>query len=81
MGGKLIDKWRSFGWKSTEVDGNSINKLYKKLKQNKHNNKPTAIIANTIKGKGINFMEDDNNWHYRIPNISELEIIKKILNQ
>ncbi len=81
MGGKLIDKWRSFGWKSTEVDGNSINKLYKKLKQNKHNNKPTAIIANTVKGKGINFMEDDNNWHYRIPNISELEIIKKILNQ
>ena len=81
MGGKLINKWKSFGWKSTEVDGNNINELCKKLKQNKHNNKPTAIIANTIKGKGIDFMEDDNNWHYRIPNIKELEVIKGILKQ
>ena len=81
MGGKLINKWKSFGWKSTEVNGNNINELCKKLKQNKHNNKPTAIIANTIKGKGIDFMEDDNNWHYRIPNIKELEVIKGILKQ
>ena len=81
MGGKLIDKWKSFGWKGTEVDGNNINELCKKLKQNKYNNRPTAIIANTIKGKGIDFMEDDNNWHYRIPNIKELGVIKGILKQ
>ena len=34
---------------------------------------PSAIIAHTIKGKGVSFMEDDNNWHYRIPNADELQ--------
>ena len=36
--------------------------------------KPSIIIANTIKGKGVSFMEDDNNWHYRIPNQEELNL-------
>ena len=36
--------------------------------------KPSIIIAHTIKGKGISFMEDDNNWHYRMPNQEELEL-------
>ena len=40
---------------------------------------PTAIIANTIKGKGVSFMEDDNNWHYRIPTIEEVMKAKKEL--
>jgi transketolase len=35
--------------------------------------KPTAIIAHTVKGRGISFMEDDNNWHYRIPSEAEVE--------
>ena len=35
---------------------------------------PTALILNTIKGKGVSFMEDDNNWHYRIPNKEEVEL-------
>jgi transketolase len=35
-------------------------------------NKPTAIIAHTVKGKGVSFMEDDNNWHYRIPTAEEV---------
>ena len=34
--------------------------------------KPLAIIAHTVKGKGVSFMEDDNNWHYRIPNAEEV---------
>ena len=34
--------------------------------------KPIAVIANTVKGKGVSFMEDDNNWHYRIPNSDEV---------
>ena len=41
--------------------------------------KPVAVIAHTIKGKGISFMEDDNNWHYRIPNIDEVKEAKKEL--
>jgi transketolase len=53
-----------------------IKKAFLKAKKSK---KPFVIIANTVKGKGIKFMEDDNNWHYRIPNLSEIKIIKKIL--
>ena len=47
----------------------------------KNSKKPTALIANTIKGKGIPFMEDDNNWHYRVPNEEELKFIQKHLKQ
>ena len=35
--------------------------------------KPVALIANTVKGKGVSFMEDDNNWHYRAPTAEELD--------
>ena len=52
---------------------------FKKYLKKKKNNKPTAIIANTIKGKGISFMEDDNNWHYRIPTKNEVLKSKKEL--
>ena len=41
--------------------------------------RPTAIIAHTIKGKGISFMEDNNNWHYRIPNEEEVGIAARDL--
>ena len=41
--------------------------------------KPTIIIANTIKGKGVSFMENDNNWHYRIPSNEEVKLAKKEL--
>ena len=44
------------------------------------NGRPNVIIANTIKGKGISFMEDDNNWHYRTPNLEELDLAIKELN-
>ena len=43
------------------------------------NNKPNCIVANTIKGRGVSFMEDDNNWHYRIPTIDEVKKAKKEL--
>jgi transketolase len=41
--------------------------------------KPIAIIAHTVKGKGVSFMEDDNNWHYRIPTADEVVASKKEL--
>jgi transketolase len=43
------------------------------------NNKPTAIIAHTIKGKGVSFMEDDNNWHYCIPTAEQVLAAKQEL--
>lgn len=71
----LKDKWQAFGWNSFEIDGHSIEEINKTiLEAKKNSNKPTAIIANTVKGKGVSFMEDDNNWHYRIP--TEEEVIK-----
>ena len=75
----LKEKWKSFGWNCFEINGHNYNQIEKAFK-NKKNNKPTAIIAKTIKGKGISFMEDDNNWHYRIPTKEEVELSKKELS-
>ena len=70
----LSDKWRSFGWHVVEIDGHNFNQIGKSFSEVKEvNNKPSLIIAHTIKGKGVSFMEDDNNWHYRIPNDEELK--------
>ena len=76
----LLDKWKSFGWHSQEIDGHDFNEIRNSLKNAKNNKKnPSVIIAHTVKGKGISFMEDDNNWHYRIPNENELsEALKEL---
>jgi transketolase len=69
----LADKWRAFGWDVAEVDGHDIDALLSLLApQRKRDAKPLAIIAHTLKGKGVSFMEDDNNWHYRTPTEEEL---------
>lgn len=69
----LADKWRAFGWSVTEVDGHNLAALTDVLLTNRGSgNRPTAIVAHTVKGKGVSFMEDDNNWHYRIPNAEEV---------
>jgi len=76
----LREKWAAFGWEASEVDGNNIAAVTAALKRIPENaTKPTAIIANTVKGKGVSFMEDDNNWHYRIPNDEEVQAAKKEL--
>ncbi len=69
----FADKWRSFGWSAYQVDGHNISDLLNLLRDMPDGStKPVAIIAHTIKGKGISFMEDDNNWHYRIPTAEEV---------
>jgi transketolase len=69
----LVEKWRAFGWDAIEMDGHDVGKLAMCM-QNIPNGsgKPVAIIAHTIKGKGVSFMEDDNNWHYRAPTSEEV---------
>lgn len=62
----LSSKWRAFGWNAIEANGNSHAELKSALKAER-TCKPTIIIANTIKGCGINFMENDILWHYRFP--------------
>ena len=74
----LAEKWESFGWDVIEVDGHSHDELLKAINK-ESKNKPKMIIAHTIKGKGVSFMEDDNNWHYRSPNEEEVLIARKEL--
>ena len=76
----LSDKWAAFGWRTSEVDGHNIEALSAALTQEPDaQGRPTAIIAHTVKGKGVSFMEDDNNWHYRIPKDSEVTAAAKEL--
>ena len=73
----LADKWRAFGWETHEIDGHNINSIIALLEPKREAaGKPLAIVAHTIKGKGVSFMEDDNNWHYRIPTSEEVEQAK-----
>jgi transketolase len=74
------DKWIAFGWNCVEVDGHNIKELTQALQKNYSNNKPLAIVAHTVKGKGVSFIEDDNNWHYRSPTLAEVALASKELN-
>lgn len=76
----LADKWRAFGWDAVEVDGNDMAAVLAALSAfPAASGRPTAIVAHTVKGKGVSFMEDDNNWHYRIPTAEEVVLAKKEL--
>lgn len=76
----LAEKWRAFGWRTLEMDGHDLAALSDELDRDlPAEGAPTAIIAHTVKGKGVSFMEDDNNWHYRIPSEAELAAAHKEL--
>lgn len=78
----LAEKWQAFGWTTREVDGHDMAMLLETLERfPSATNQPTAIIAHTIKGKGVSFMEDDNNWHYRIPTAQEVMASRRELLQ
>lgn len=67
----MVDKWKSFGWEVLEIDGHNIKQCYDAL--HREVNKPYVIIAKTIKGKGISFMENVPKWHYGIMTRAEEE--------
>lgn len=69
----LAQKWSSFGWHVIDIDGHSIEALKKAFDEFSHTKgKPTVIIANTVKGKGVSFMEGKNTWHGKAPNKEQL---------
>ena len=71
----LAEKWKAFGWFVQEINGHNFLEIHDSFLNIKNKkDKPSIIIANTIKGKGVSFMEDDNNWHYRTPNDEELKL-------
>ena len=69
----FLDKWQSFGWNTVQVDGHNHEQLIDTfLRLPFENGKPSCIIAHTVKGKGVHFMENQLLWHYRSPNADEL---------
>ena len=69
------DKWKSFGWDVVEIDGHNHNEIFKSCKnEDASKSKPLCVIANTTKGKGVSFMENNTLWHYRSPKGDEYKI-------
>ncbi|MDK2899383.1 MAG: transketolase [Patescibacteria group bacterium] len=80
--GDLCGKWRSFGWHVIEIDGNNIKSIIDAVKLAKAiTNRPTIIIANTIPGKGVDFMEYDYKWHGVAPNNDQSKIALEELSK
>ena len=69
--GNLADKWRSFGWFTQEVDGHDHEAVVKAIDVAKTSHQPNVIIAHTIPGFGVDFMEYDYQWHGKAPNAEE----------
>jgi transketolase len=74
----LADKWKAFGWNVVEIDGHNEDQI-KTAFSALVTEKPNVVIAHTVKGKGVSFVEGHGKWHHRIPNDEELELIFKEL--
>jgi len=71
----LADKFRAFKWHTLEVDGHDIGAVLDALHQARaHEGRPTCIIAHTVKGKGVTFMENNNEFHGKAPNADQLAV-------
>ena len=79
--GDLAAKWRSFGWDVVEVDGHNISELYDAFTKETAPGKPFAVIANTVKGKGVSFAENNNAWHHAVLTKSQYDIAVAELNK
>lgn len=72
--GCVASKFKSFGWETIEIDGHNIEEIYSAFEQAKLNTKPAVIVANTTKGKGVSFMEDNAGWHGKFPSDEQLAL-------
>ncbi len=72
--GSIEDKFRSFGWEAVTIDGHSYREIAEAYgRVGRTGGKPLAIVANTVKGKGISFMEGRSEWHNRMPDAAQQE--------
>lgn len=69
----LDEKWRSFGWAVRVIDGHDYAALTEVLSKPAEAGKPTCVIANTVKGRGVSFMENVAKWHHGVPSEAELK--------
>jgi transketolase len=77
----VIAKWQAFGWPVIEIDGHDIGQIEKALDQAEATRgKPTFVVAHTVKGKGVSFMENDPEWHGKAPKPAEaITAIREVL--
>ena len=78
--GNLASKWKSFGWQVFEIDGHNVPEIYETFLSVKNQNGPVAIVANTVKGKGFSFSENNNAWHHAPLSSSQYEAALEELN-
>ncbi len=77
----LAAKWTAFGWDVHEVNGNDVGALVELLKSPHLNSKPKMIIAKTTKGKGVSYMENQAQWHHKVPTLDQYNQAMSELNQ
>ena len=70
--GNVATKIKDFNWEVVEIDGHNFNEIYEAIEMAKKSSKPFAIVANTVKGKGVSFMENQAGWHGKAPNDEQL---------
>ena len=78
----LPGKWKAFGWETYVIDGHSkkeLTNVFDEIKNSKSKD-PKAVIAKTIKGKGVSFTEGHGQWHHKIPNDAEMRLIEEELS-
>ena len=73
------ERWLSFGWQVDEVDGHDMEAFRDVVLRKTESGKPHFIIAHTVKGKGISIMENNPNWHFKLPGRKELKVFKQEL--
>ena len=78
----LVAKWQGFGWPVLEIDGHSLDQIGKALDQAEATKgRPTLVVAHTVKGKGVSFMENNPEWHGKAPKPAEaIAAIREILD-
>lgn len=77
----FAQKWQAFNWEVEEVNGHSFLEIEEALKKFPFSkNKPSVLIANTVKGKGVSIFEDKNKWHYQTPRGADLETAREELS-
>lgn len=80
--GDLTGKWRSFGWHVIEVNGHSIPDLLAAFREAKRETTlPSVIIANTVPGRGVRYMENDYRWHGKVPDSAQADLARTLLTQ
>jgi transketolase len=81
-GNQLVDRWTAFGWQVFEMDGHNMEDILTTLeKAQAYTDGPVAIVAHTVKGQGISYMENNYKWHARVPDDKELAIAMSELGE